>query len=184
MKILKFTIYLTLLSTLFLTSCSKDSDGDSVGSNSNLFGTWNLESFEYTGNTTNIIAGITTNSISTGIARDINANMKIDEEKMIFSGSYIVDLEIMSDFGNLNSVTPFEDFESINYYEKEGDLLTFTMVMSNGSVQDLSNQTTTMEIIEITSNSLTLLQKSNGETPSNSGGTAIHDVEGTLIFSK
>ena len=166
-----FKSLLIVLVTVSFMSCSSDDDSSNNSTNDTsgtLVGTWALESFDYSGNTTSTITGQSISSDFTGVAENIDYSITFTDNpnEFVTGGSY--DIEMSNTFLGQTITTneSFNGVESEGGWEQNGNT-----IIVNGSLVDsgtsfpVNNEVATAPFMieELTDTTLILTQEINQE---------------------
>ena len=151
MKTIKFSLLAFLC--LFIASCSSD---DTPNTDSSMVtGTWNLEAFDYSGETTGNFDGMDISAAYQGLAKNIDATLSFNSDNTFdFQGDYDVELTT----GGMTQVVPMEDVSSSGTWRIEGNNL-----ITSGAVGQVQGegvqgpQESIMRISEVSESRMVLL---------------------------
>ncbi|CAL66863.1 lipocalin family protein [Christiangramia forsetii] len=152
MKTIRFSVFALLF--VFFTSCSSDDDAPDVDT-SMLTGEWNIEAFNYSGETTGNFEGIDISSNFDGIGENINATLSFNDDKTFnMAGSYDVRLSAEG----LTEVVPIDNASSSGTWKIEGDYIITSQTIGQVQGQGVAGpQEGRMRISEVTQNRMVLI---------------------------
>lgn len=129
MKTIKFSVVLLLF--ISLIACSTDDDSPNIDS-SMVTGEWNIEEFNYTGETSGNFEGMDISSSFEGIAENINATLSFNEDNTFnMAGSYDVRLSAEG----ITEIVPVNNASSSGTWRIEGDY-----IITSGAVGQVQGQ--------------------------------------------
>lgn len=161
------TIKFSLLAILFicLTACSTDDDSPNVDT-SMITGVWNLQEFNYSGETSGNFEGMDINTSFEGIAENIDATLSFNEDNTFnMAGSY--DVRLTSE--DITEVVPVNNASSSGTWKIEGDYIITSGAVGQVQGQGIAGpQEGRMRISEVSESRMVLII--DQESTTNQGG--------------
>lgn len=172
MKIFKLTLIALFVATI--TSCSSDDDNSSTIS-AGITGTWQGESFDYSGSTTTEILGesITADFVAETENIDYTLTFSENPNEVVADGSYDVVLTTTVAGQTTTQAVPGTDFLNSGSWDLTNTTLTF---MVDGETSEATVQTLT--------DNLLVLVISETQDISQQGITATTTIDALLTFTR
>ncbi|MDR5592041.1 lipocalin family protein [Christiangramia sp. SM2212] len=176
------TIKFSLIAFLFISfvACSTDDDSPNVDT-SMITGVWNIEEFNYTGETSGNFEGMDINASFEGVAENIDATLSFNEDNtFIMAGSY--DVRLSSE--GITEVVPVNNASSSGTWKIEGDY-----IITSGAVGQVQGQGVAgpqegrMRISEVTETRMVLIIDQESTT-SQGGMDFTMKMDGIYVLTK
>jgi len=192
---------LLLSFVMIIVGCAKTDDGGPRGPNDVfnefdsitlsedsqlLLGKWNLESFNYSGQSITEIFGVSSSSTFTGVGKDINSSLTFTADNIITAeGGYTIELTTAFEGTESSSDIPVGPFNTSGTWVKISNTLTtdVTITANNSISGDLSTEETSI-IEELTDTTLRLRSLQSIETLLPTGGSVTTTTNSVLVYKR
>jgi len=177
MKTIKFSLFVIFL--ILLSACSSD---DSPNVNTAMVtGEWNMEAFDYSGETSGNFEGMDLNTSYSGVGENIDAILSFNADNTFdFSGSY--DVRFTAE--GFTEMVPVSNASSSGTWKIEGDYIVTSQTIGQVQGQGVQGpQEGRMRISEVSENRMILIIDQESTTSQNGMEFTI-SMDGKYVLTK